>query len=1087
MIKELWSHFEFGGRNLLCRNKQHRIRSRRQLHYAFWSHAALQIPLPAWWTLLLQTPVTDSEYSLDQSAGRHSGVIASQIRGLFLDFLHPLCTLARIRSLQYSTAAHQAAARRIRRRSRSYNTIAATLIAQSNADTLTRNQNAQASRVVRPPDLADDVDQELDEILNTSVRWRCHDRLWSLYERCRRRGYALSPSQIVTVSNRLSISDRVQDSKRLLELFNRIPTSERCTIHYSHAIIASLKTEEYETAICAHREATTRHVFSAGASSILRHAVTKSEWEKAIHVTQLFSGGSSLDSPCQDIWADLRHLPFNILVRRSVAAIDTACRRRLDENAIVNMMPQGFLVDMARTTFEIRGKGVNLVHWRSLVAALLRATDIFQPSTLSELQAQALSQLISLRKHETTTAAANAYMDFRCMSSGFRCPEWLIKQMVREWHPKVDYTILEKLMEDWRHVNGSLDLWIFRKITSIFSACGYADEVRKIFDLYRAEHQKNGHLDPSTCQNLLHVYFRRADPDGAVQSFRDLAATQRFTPHTSHYNTVLATFARVGDVKGANSWLEKLEEDGFQPNAKTYTTLMQLYSKRGDEEMVEFLCKEMRSKGIRQDIAMHDSSVLARINNGKLDDAERSLESALRESPPDQLTNRFNLLLSAHAQQGDLQKVKNLHNRMREAKVPSNGLTYGAIVAALSRARLPSAAYSILAEVMPKVGIQPTSLHYAFVMASYLQMNQYQEVFSTYDQMLKQGIVADVNSKLILLRSAACVDRQRSHSGAQSAIYPRALKILEEITSSLDLSELATLGPYKSVGFQHLNEAWISTYFEIIIKLHGATGAFDVVGKSFETFVRVIHKFTGRDIESSPPMLMVATLLEVHKNAKNFDQVERCWYLALDKCEELTRKASVPGVPRSSWVLASRRFIINFPLRPYMSYLADVGKFDEMVDVVTDLLDAGYELNGANLNRYVQNLCRSSDCGHQLMAFSLCEKLLMPGWKGWEAIGSMSRLQAHFSEMIRAAAGRAPTYRTLVWLAKAYVDLGFGRARWKSAEAEKLQRNGDLSRTLDAVANLPALGDQDQRTILRQGTRMVTFGMNSSEKKRVLG
>ena len=1072
---------------MLHRNKQHRIRSRRQLHYAFWSHAALQIPLPAWWTLLLQLPVTDSEHALSQSTGRQSGEIASQIRGLFLDFLYPLRTLARIRSLQYSTAAHQAAAERIRRRSHNYNTIATTLIAQSNADTLTRNQNSQAGRVVRPPDLADDVDQEFDEILDTSLRWRCHDRLWYLYERCRQSGDALSPSQIVTISNRLSTSNRVQDSKRLLELFERIPTSERCAIHYSHAIIASLKTEDYETAIYAHREATTRHIFSAGASSILRHAVAKFDWEQATHVTQSLSGCPSLDSPCQDIWADLRHLPFNILVRRSVAAIDAACRRKLDENATVNMMSQGFLVDMARRTFEARGKGINLVHWRSLVAALHRATDIFQPSTLSELQAEALSQLLSLRRYETTAAATNAYMKFRGTRSGFRCPEWLIKQMIREWHPKFEYTILEMLVGDWRHMNGSLDLWIFRKLTSIFSECGYADEVRKVFDLYRAEHQKNGHLDPTTCQNLLRVYFRRADPDGAVQSFHELAATQGFTPHISHYNTVLATFARVGDVKGANSWLEKLEEDGFQPNAKTYNTLMQLHSKRGDEEMVEHLFEEMPSKGIRQNVVMHDSSVLAHINNGKLEDAERLLESALKESPRNELTHRFNLLLSAYAQQGDLQKVKNLHNSMREAKVPSNGLTYGAIVAALSRARLPSAAYSILTEVMPKVGLQPTSLHYAFVMASYLQSNQYQEVFSTYDQMLKQGIVADVSSKLILLRSAACVDRQRSHSGAQSAIYPRALKILEEITSSLDLSELATLGPYKSVGFQHLNEAWISSYFEIIIKLHGATGAFDIVAKTFETFVHVIHKFTGRDIESSPPMRMVATLLEVHKNAENFDQVERCWYLALDKCEQLTRKASIPGITKSSSVLPSRRFIINFPLRPYMSYLADVGKYDEMVDVVTDLLDAGYELNGANLNRYVQNLCRSSDWGHQLMAFSLCEKLLMPGWKGWEAMGSISRLQAHFQEMIRAAAGRAPTYRTLVWLAKAYVDLGFARAGWKVAEAERLQRNGELSRTLDAVANLPALGDEDQRSILRQGTRRVKAGVNSSEKKRVLG
>ena len=1070
MVKNLWAQFEFGGRNLFHRSQQHFVRSRRQLHYAFWSHAALEIPLPPWWILLLQSPVTEDERILNRNAVRRGGAIISQLRGLFLDFLYPLRASAHIKNLQRSVAAHQKATQNIRNRYQNYNTIARSLITRSSASVLTGDQLPLSTTASENANLGENLRRNFEKLLTDGPS---HDQeeLWSTYQSLLRSGQCLSTRQIIGMLKRLSASGQEEDSRRLLKVYYDVPVGDRRALHYSHAITASLKLGDCDAALCSHREATSRHIFSAGAPSILRHAVTQHEWDKVAAVLHPFSGSAVIDSSHQDIWSDVEILPFNFLARCSTRAVEAAQQRKVDKEATLVSPSKTIVFELMKRTFTIRGPDIKIPHLQTFVSILSKAEDAVEANAMSSLQTEALRQLLSLPQAEAKVAAIKTYAAFRKSHPSYHCPQEVLAQIIREWDVVLEFSLLESLIADFQNNFGPLGTNTFWILINTFSVRGYASETKKVFDLYRVSIDGKGTLKKAICNQYLMVHFRRADPHGVIQAFHELEKMKGYKPDITRYNIVLTALARVSDADSVQPWIDKMENDGFEPSEKTYFELMHIFSERGDQEMVEHLLEQMQAKGIARSAAMHFFIMLTHVNNGRLDDAESLLEDHLTHGPAAERTPIWNILLTAYARRGHLEKVKAIHSRMREIDIPSDGSTYAAIVRALVEASFTDAARTVVSDVMPKSDLRPTSLHFAIVMEGYRKSHEYNKVFSLYELMLHRKVTIDIGSKLILLRSAAEIDQGDNENGTRSEMYPRALEILKEITASLDPSELASLGPYRFVSFQNLNEAWISTYFEFIIRLHGAAGAFDIVSKTFEKYVSISAKFSDRDIASSPPMQMVAALLVAHKKAGNHEQVERCWYLALDKCDQLARRALTVSGASSSSVLPSRRFIVNIPLGPYISHLGNTERYDEMVDVVTDLLDVGWELDGENLNQYIQYLCRSPDSAHQLMALTLCEKLLMPSWNGWDSMGRVEGLHREFRTLAKATAGRAPAYRTFVWLARVYVDLGFGSAKWKTAEVERMHRHGELSRTLEAVANLPARYDRIQQDVLGRDAR----------------
>lgn len=1054
MIERAARCFEHGGKTLLCGQKR-QIRSRRCLHSGFWSHGAGNIDLPAWWIFFLQAPASNNAELPRERRALPTDGMATGLPEIFLDFLYPVQTLALIRRLERSTQAHRQETHSVQRRSRSYTSIAADLIARTSQ---AENDFAEIGMDALSSDKRGErIRRRVNEILDCKDQTGLHDELWQKHQDLLELSQPLSPQELVKMLRTLGISARSTDAERLLALFESIPVDERRAIHYSHAVSAAINVKDLDTAIAIHREARSRIQGAIGTSAILRYTIQHEMWKEAIDTWHIFWHSKLLYFSRQDIWTGIDALPLSELIEKATAAVDFAISATESTDSESATAAREFALELTRRTLRVAGVIFDIPKHQQLIEKI----KILGLSS-TEMPALALQQYLSVNSREHGHRALQLYRSLR-QDTKFSPKERLLQSVLTKLASIHSTSGMFMMIDDWRKYLGKLHHTAYETVMKELARAGQVDAVQDLFKEFVADWgppRRRGLFN-----SLLYVHLRRADTEGIVRTFERLQREHGFIPNLRSYNFLIMTFARVGDVDGALDWVTKLKESGIIPDQNTYSTLMSMYGKRGDIDAVQDLLEQSRVEGLKSSKSMIDSLVLANINDEKLEEAEKLVEEALQMDLAGSRTHMWNVLLNAYAMRKNMEKVSQLQKRMQEAGVPFDNLTYAALMTSLTVAKHPKAAHKVMDTVMPRAGLRRTTLHYAIVMGGYLATKEYGRLFTLYKEMLRRNLTPNMSTQNVLLRAAAAVDKDRGKGNEDSAELTRAHQTLAQTLQNLDPAELAPTEPRKFVGPNALDEAFNSTYFEYMIFLHGTEAAFDKVTELYDSYISNAQKFGRQDVEASPPMRMLSALLVAHTRAENHDEVDRCWYLALAKSEELCRKSKAK-LAKPGWVLPSRRFIINLPLHHYIKHLGNQSRYGDLINVINDLRQAGYDLHSNNWNTYIQYLARSPDPAHQLLAFDLCERELIHAWPGWQALGHVNSIKPKFRAMTRDMVlmprKRMPNYRTFVCLTAAYAD---ARSGGETKREKALKAVAPL--TLDAVRRMPRIDDWEQNTILR--------------------
>ena len=1054
----------------MLRSSKKHLRCRRHLHSAFWSHGAGNIDLPPWWMLFLQ--------NIDSSQGRCSSrrhrsakaALSCGLQEIFLDFLYPAHTLALIKRLKQSTNAHIYAAQNVKQRSRNYTSIAANFLQGAKAfgtASGASDQDPSTTSSSETPQAGDTVRRHFSEILNLKDPTWTYDELWQSYQALLEMSQPLSPEELIKMLRCFGTSERTVDSERAVALFDSIPVQERRAIHYSYAVRAVLSLKDLDTAVEIHREGFARVGGSIGTAALLRYTVEHEKWQVAIDVWHAYWVDRLRYYTRPDIWMGVNSLSLPDLIGKAISATDfatsTAESSQL-ENAVV---ARDFAAQLIRQTLGIHKTNFNVEQHSRLIqkARVLDASDI-------KLQIMALEQLLSVESREHGHAALHLYRILRKESTFLPSQKLLSSVKNRLLEVKSSPGLL-MIIEDYRTYWQKLPANIALEVAKVLAELGQLEPVQNLFHYVCSTYEKPKN---AWFQVLLFVQNRRADLEGIVRAFHDLQKDFQFVPTLQAYNYVIGAFSRVGDVDGALTWFNKLLESERRPDSDTYCLLMSMYAKRGDWETVHDFFQQSKINGIKTSVRMFDTLVLANINDERLFEAEQFVKEPSLVNLEGSRTFMWTILLNAYALRREVEKVSVLHKQMRDSGVASDGMTYAALMTSLSVAKMPDFAKKILDTVMPRAHIRRTSLHYAIVMGGYLQTKEYGRVFDVYKDMLTRNLKPTMSTQNVLLRAAASVDKEDQDLEANQdldqdvKIQPelvRAQQVFEQTVSALDPSELAATEPRKYVGPNPLNEAFSSTYFEYLIFLYGMDAAYAKVTELYQSYISTSARFSGRDVEASPPIRLLSSLMVAHLRAGNHEEVERCWYLALDKSKQLACRArAVTTEP--GWVLHSRRFIMNIPLRRYISSLSQQGRNDDLTSTIRSLHSSGFALNSPNWNYYIQHLVQSPEPKHQLLAFELCERELIPSWPGWNIFGDpeyiKNKIRRLTDDALRLPGRRTPAYLTLVHLAAVYLQAKQGTRLIKPRRLAEV-----APKTVNAIINMPKMADKYQITLLRGG------------------
>ena len=1059
MIERVARCLDIGGR-LSFRGSKNKVRSHRHLHSAFWSHGAGNINLPAWWIFLLQTPITTGEGRANPKRLDFRKAVSSGLEDIFLDFLYPVQTLALIRRLQQSTTAHNHAAQNAKQYSRSFTSIAKEFITRAKASRVGSEAYSTSSASNHTGDA---LQTKINDILNSNDPSDRLDELWQNYQDLLEDSQALLPQGLIKMLRCLSLSKRTVDLERALALFESIPLQNRRAIHYSHAVSAALALKDLDTALSIHREARSRINGSIGTAAIMGFVVQQELWPVAIELWHPFWENKLSYYTNRDIWAAVSALPLENLIQKAINVADFAnsvCESMPGERATI---ARDFATELIRHAFNVRGTKFNVDSHCELVDKTKSLDDAHD-----SIRILALEQLLSVDTREHRLQALSLYQLLRG-NTAFSPGHKLLSAVSHEVLKEDTISDVSTMVDDWRTYSFRLPAGFAIRAARVFAKNGDVVKTQRLFDDFISDYGKPKH--DALYHHMLLAYSRRADIQGVLQCFNDLQESYDFKPTLTAWNSVIATFARVGDVPGALTYFEKLRGTDLQPDATTFFLLISMYGERGDLEAVQQLFEQSRSEGVRTTIKMYDAVVLAHVNNGNLEESERILDQALQLELEGSRTFMWNVVINAYALRRNVEKVSQMHRRMQQSGVSSDNMTYAALMTSLTVAKIPKAARKILQVVMPQNGMKPTALHYAIVMRGCLEIQEYGEIFQLFQKMLDNGLSANLSTQNVLLRAAAAIDKAAASENEESTgetAFVRAKQIFEQTVENLDPTELSASEPRMYVGANPLNEAFSSTYFEYLIFLHGKEAAFDKASELFERYVSAPRPLQAshQEIENSPPMRLLSALMVCHIGLENHAEVDRCWKLALEKSKQLACKSNADTFSEG-WVLHSRRFIINLVLHHYLTSVANQNRISDIIETIRDLHLAGYALNSSNWNNYIQALARSPQLAHRFGAFHLCEEELMPQWLGWAKFGNPKYMQPKFSAMQRNMLlwqdQKAPTYLTLVWLARAYLEIG---SHEKQATMKQLREAGP--KTVDAIVNMPRLNDRAQNEILRQ-------------------
>ena len=1086
------------GRQGLLRLRKKPFRTRRYLHHAFWAHGAGNIDLPPWWKCLLQT---QEPFSPDSRKGGKSvaGVVASGLHDLFLELLYPVQTHALIRRLERATRSHQQAAQRVQKGTREYTSIAKNLFA-GKATAQHRGQNGEGGQygdtTLQDPS---DISRQMAEDLLSDVDnpGQC-DELWKLQQDTFEASQPLEPGILKDIFFLLSTSKRKIDLERSLALFETF--QNKSPLLCQRAVKAALELGDLETAVGIHLEAAAINPGSTdiGTPDILSYAVSHGLWKLAIDTWyRLWQSKIVYYSMERDLWKEVDALLLRDLLRKTEEAADFAFHAIESSSSSTGSgisheaisAAREFALAMAKRAFGVRGIAFRQDQYMSLLDKIVALSD-----SSMKIRLQAIGQLLSLKDREhfppklarkergLFLAAIKVYRQLR-EDSNFVPPQSLLEELYTEFKELKNCSGMLMILEDWKKfVPTKISIPYYLNMARIAGESGQLAAVDQVFNSFMEDYPAEE--TPATVRSKvmnysLRVHFKRADTASILERFDDLQMQHGLIPDTMSYNLIIMTFARVGDVDGAMDWFRRLQRSGLAPNPFTYTSIMAMFAKRGDLEAVQDIWQEVERNDIKPNLSMVDALVVAYTQDEKYKEAEELVEKAVEMDLEGPRTHMWNVLLMAHASRGELQKVSEIHNRMYSVGVAEDSNTYAALLLSLCLTGNVNSTGTIFNNVMPKLRIPRTVMHYAIMMGGCIREKNYVRVLKLYQDMLKKNLAPNTGLHNKLLYAAAAIDeRDNGTENPAETELLRAREVLEIILKSQDPAELA--GPYAQTFFgrQPIDQAFIASHYACLIRLYGLKASHTKVQETYHEYSASAKEAGKENFVDDPPALMLFALLTAHRTAGNNEEVERCWRLTLGKHVQFAKRSNA-SLAEPGWVLHSRRFIINPILREYMRHLNDCGRLGDMITVISDLRQAGYELHSPNWNSYVSYLARSEVPSHRYLAFEICERELMQNWPGWERLASTNAKSSqgswwHMKTVLerenkygsRQPYKRMVQYATLVQLAGVYSDAQDG----SHESADDVSRNllhEHAPVTADAVVNLPRLRDREQDTYLQ--------------------
>lgn len=1005
----------------------------RQLHSTFWRHGAGDLDLPAYCYKTVRNLFEPQVYADDDKSTP------------FLDFLYPPNTNHTLNRFTLST-------------------LHTRLFSSSSPKTRTYSTHPSPQTNAQPTTLPplDRLQMQLQRHARGDAQADPNDA-WDAFAQ-------IAGSQI-TIDLRKELmhllakhSNPVQ-ARRLVRLFDRLPSSSRDPTAYNEAIHAHLKLDHIGKAILLHDQARDKHFLQDPintTSLLLAYAFSHHHWQLAFRLWLALRQGTDGTDLDIDQWkpaftARLSALPdFTRHLISLLQYVETY-------PALLTAHFKGFIRRTISWTFEAGGSfgpegTLQVMHSLKRIKTSdkdrfycyeLACTSPFRMNISSDLRSKLVFDYYQVFRNDPS------------ISPSMNLLRNLIKYAVdQRLQPQIDM-----LAADWNSHYGKFSRNPLISLMMWHASRGESDQVLAMMtdSMTKRELQDFTHFNL-----LLHADAMRGDHLAVRNRMQWMEDEYARKPDLQSWNILLHAYARCDDLNGAMDCMSWIDDAGFTPDHYTFGTIMSVAAARGETDLTESLTSLAEGLRVKKSDVMWETHVLAYVNDDELLKAEDLAVQAMPSTSSQSQTNAWTHVLAAYGVRNNFTAALRVSRRMRELKIVFDASTYAALMRVFTSNKQPRMARHIMRVLMPKEGLTPTAIHYAIVIDGYASELYIEAGLRLYAQMLESGIKQNLSTRAAMLKLQACSVENKAigDTAMESSVrFDIPEELLEEYLNDDDPELRTNKDIQMNLKGDNAIDAHEYIYFDSLLELYGKAKAYESLKTLWQKWHdKVQSRSPDHTVSPRKPLRMLHGLMVLHYARRDFDLVQVLFDLASESALSLTAKSEKTRQASSSskFLPAQSRYLLSRHLDIYLRCLNAQERYSSMLSVMRDMVKQGFALDYHNWNTYVKILAGE---GHLREAFQVCEKRVLQDFPGWK---SNERNPVWAIRSGRKSKGMQSIGQKFEFLRRGQLTVTFSTVIKLASEVKKLQRKATRDRS--AQDELDEIGQESpkmMRTVLR--------------------
>ncbi|CAE7279844.1 PPR4 [Symbiodinium sp. CCMP2456] len=245
----------------------------------------------------------------------------------------------------------------------------------------------------------------------------------------------------------------------------------------------------------------------------------------------------------------------------------------------------------------------------------------------------------------------------------------------------------------------------------------------------------------------------KAGDTDAAEALMERILGEGTKPSLVCYGALISAFAKAGDVKRAEYWLEALEASGVgSPNGICLNMLISACAKANAVDRAEYWLVKMPSLGLSPDVMSYNAVIDACARTGDVVRAERWLEKMKASGTTPNVVS-YSSVLHACARSCDASLAERWLERMSKEGAEPNAICYNAVINAWCKEGNTRRAAHWL-EQMSQRGVQPTVNSYSTIIDKLAKAGDIDGAETWLMRMAEAGVEADAVSYNMLF--SAC-------------------------------------------------------------------------------------------------------------------------------------------------------------------------------------------------------------------------------------------------------------------------------------------------------------------------------------------